>query len=173
MRAMDRGPRGEPAGERCGDRRQVGVRDDLVHDPQLECALRLDRLPEHHQLRRTRWADQARKEVRARQVGDEPDAHEGLNEGRRLCGDAEVAREREREAGPGGHPVDRCDDRLIHRSDRPDGRGVVIAEDRADVDRPLADCGAKILTAAEAPAGARDDHRADGPIRCGLVAARA
>ncbi len=78
-----------------------------------------------------------------------------------LSGDAQVAGKGERETGTCGDAVHRGDHRLVHRPDRADRRGVVVAQDGAHVQAAVRRCGAQVLAAAETAAGAGDDHSAN------------
>ena len=117
------------------------------------------------------------QEPRPAGIGDEPDADEPGHEGRRVGGDAHVARDGEREPSAGRRTVDRGDHRLLERADGAHVRVVGLLQRVSDRARQLAEL-ADVLTGAERLAGTRDDDRADGRVgrlagECGVQLTRA
>ena len=104
-------------------------------------------------------------EPRAAGVGDQPDPDESRDEGRGVGGDPDVAGTREREPGAGDRAVDRGDDRLLERADRPDVRVVRPLERLADAAGELGEL-LQVLPRAEAAAGAGDDDCAHLRVGC-------
>ena len=155
--AIDRGPCARRAARSAVTDASSAVGDHAVDDAELERACGVDGLAEHRELRGPCRSDEAGEEVRARQVGDQPDANKRLHEGCRLSRNPQVARERERKARAGGDAVHRRDHRLVHRSDDADCGGVVVPEDRADV-KPSCVRGAEVLATAESAPCPGDDH---------------
>ncbi len=126
----------------------------------------------HEDLERAMPADPADQDTREARVGNEADAAEGGDEARLLGRDDDVRRERQADAGSGGHAVDGRDDGLREVANRLDERVVFGAEHGTEV--TLAGPAAQVGPGAEATARAGDHDGANGLVAGGgLQGARA
>src|SRR5262249_13606624 len=96
---------------------QFIIGDDLVDDAEPACLLRLDDVCREVELARLRGADETRQTPRATVIAGIADARKCRAEAGRFAGDAQIAGERETEAGAGDRTVDRGDDDLWQRAD--------------------------------------------------------
>ena len=118
-----------------------------------------ERLAAEDQARGAMTAEGSHQGPRRTGIRDEPNPDEGLDEAGIVGGMDQVAGERQRDTGAGGHAVHGGDDRLGQIPDGGDERVVLIGQDAAEV--PLAAPAAQVGTAAEAAPLAGDDHRSD------------
>ena len=115
-----------PSSGRCARRvahssvaaRELGRRDDLVHDAEPLRVGGGEVVAEEDELLRLVHADEAGEQVRDAAVGDEPAAHEHLDDPRGVGRDHEVGREREHRPATGRGAVQRDDHRLLAVEDR-------------------------------------------------------
>ena len=147
--------------------REVVRRDDFGDQTEGARLIGAQAPVRDHPLERLRVSEQPVYEPRPAGVGNEPDPDEPRNEGRRVGGDPDVARTGEREPRTGDGAVDRGDDRLFERADRPNVRVVRPLERLADAAGQLGEL-LQILTRAEAAAGAGDDDCAHLRVGCFL-----
>ena len=116
----DRGAGRDALGEREGLLREVGVGHHAIHDPEPLALARVEPVAGEVDLARPGGADQPGQEPAAAVVAREPELRVGGGHEGALRGDAQIAGEREREAGPGGGPGQRRERRLLELEERRD-----------------------------------------------------
>ena len=99
---------------------EVAPCDDLVDEPDALGVSGRQIVTEEHQLLRLLRTDEAGQEIGAAAVGDDPAAHEHLDEARALGREHEITGEGDVGADPGCGAVDGSDDRLVAVLERGD-----------------------------------------------------